>query len=37
MHINEYFEYLLGDPNYLGEDMFVICQLGRHELTPGHD
>jgi hypothetical protein len=37
MYINEYFEYLLGDPSYLGEDMFVMCWLGRHELTPRHD
>jgi hypothetical protein len=37
MYINEYFEYLLRDPSYLGEHMFVMCWLGRHELTHGHD
>jgi hypothetical protein len=37
MHTNEYFEYILGDPSYLGEDMFVMCQFGRHELTLGHE
>ncbi len=37
MHIDEYFEYLLKDPSYFGEEMFVMCQLGRHELSLAHD
>jgi hypothetical protein len=37
VHINEYFQYLLRDPSYFGEDMFVMCRLGRHELAPRHD
>jgi hypothetical protein len=27
---HEYFEYLLGDPNYLGEEMFTMKKIGRH-------
>jgi len=23
----------LGDPSYMGEDMFVMCHIGRHELA----
>jgi hypothetical protein len=35
VHTYEYFEYLLGDPSYMGEDMFVICRIGRRELMLG--
>jgi hypothetical protein len=37
VHTDEYFEYLLEDPSYFGEEMFVMCQLGRHELSFMHD
>jgi len=31
MHDNqEYFEYLLGDPSYLGKEMFVMKKIGKH-------
>ncbi len=30
------FEYLLGNLNYLGEEMFIRCWLGRCELAPRH-
>jgi hypothetical protein len=32
MHDDEYFEYLLGDPNYLGENMFIMKRIGRGEI-----
>jgi hypothetical protein len=32
VHIDDYFEYLLGDPSYLGEDMFIMCMIGRCEI-----
>jgi hypothetical protein len=34
---NEYFEYLLGDPSYLGEKMFVMHRFEKHKLAIGHD
>ncbi len=37
LYTYEYFEYLLGNLNYLGEEMFIICWLGRCELAPKHD
>jgi hypothetical protein len=37
MHTDEYFEYILKDPSYFGEEMFVMCFLGRHELFLTHD
>lgn len=27
-HGDEYFEYLLGDPNYIGEKMFIMHKIG---------
>jgi len=30
-HSDEYFEYLLGDPGYVGEDMFIMRRIGRRE------
>ncbi len=33
VHTNEYFEYLLGDLSYMGKDMFVMCYIGKHEMT----
>jgi hypothetical protein len=32
LHGNEYFEYLLGDFSYLGEKMFIMRRIGRHEI-----
>ncbi len=37
MHIDEYFEYLLKDPGYLDEEMFVMFQLGKLKFVHGHD
>ncbi len=37
MHTNEYFEYVLGDLRHLGEEIFVMHQLGRCERALGHD
>ncbi len=37
MHINEYFEYVLGDLRHLGEEIFVMHQLRRCEHAFGHD
>ncbi len=33
-HIDEYFQYLLGDPSYSGKEMFVMCYIGRLDLAP---
>ena len=30
-HRDDYFEYLLGDPGYVGEDMFIMRRVGRRE------
>lgn len=37
MHWDNYFEYLLGDRGYMGEETFVMCWLGRWEIAPRHD
>ncbi len=37
VHTNEYFEYVLGDLGHLGEEIFVMHQLGRCEHALGHD
>jgi len=37
IHINDYFEYLLGDPRYMGEKMFIMHEIGQHKLTPNVD
>jgi hypothetical protein len=26
-HVNDYFEYLLGDPSYMGEKMFIMQRI----------
>lgn len=31
--MDDYFEYLLNDPNYMGEEMFIMKHIGRKELT----
>jgi hypothetical protein len=36
-YTNEDFEYLLGDPSYLGGKMFVMHQFQKHKLALGHD
>jgi hypothetical protein len=37
VHTNEYLEYLIKDPGYLDEEMFVMFQLGKPKLVHGHD
>jgi hypothetical protein len=37
VHIDEYFEYLLGDPGYVGEDMFIMRRIGSRELPVPDD
>jgi hypothetical protein len=37
LYTNEYFEYLLGDPSYLGGKMFVMHWFEKHKLVLGHD
>ncbi len=34
LHGDEYFEYLLGDLGYVGEEMFIMRRIGRHEISP---
>jgi hypothetical protein len=36
-HDNEYFEFLLGDLGYTGEEMFIMWKIGRQEITPNVD
>jgi hypothetical protein len=37
LHGDEYFEYLLGDHGYLGEDVFIMKRIGRCEIGPNVD
>jgi hypothetical protein len=37
VHINEYFEYVLGDLGHLGEEILVVHWLGKCECALGHD
>jgi len=37
MHGDDYFEYLLGDPSYMGEEMFIMQKIGWHELVLDDD
>lgn len=32
IHTNDYFEYFLGAPIYLGEEVFTIHHIGRHKV-----
>ncbi len=32
MHGDEYFEYLLGNLGYIGEEMFITRRIGKHEI-----
>ncbi len=34
IHEENYFELLLGDPNYMGEEMFIMKRIERWELAP---
>jgi len=36
VHDDEYFKYLLRDPNYLGEEMFIM-RIGMCEVGPNVD
>jgi hypothetical protein len=33
-HGDEYFEYLLGNPNYMGEEMFIMRRIGQQKFAP---
>lgn len=37
IHMEEYFKYLLGDPKYQGENMFIIWRIGQAERPPDID
>ncbi len=37
LHGDKYFEYLLGYPGYLGEEMFIMRRIGRCEVGPNVD
>jgi hypothetical protein len=37
LYTNKYFEYLLGDPSYLGGKMFVMHWFDKHKLPLEHD
>jgi uncharacterized protein (DUF486 family) len=30
----DYFEYLLGDPCYMGEEIFIMRRIGQRKFTP---
>ena len=36
-HDDDYFEYLFGDPGYVGEDMFIMRRIGQREMTDDDD
>jgi hypothetical protein len=36
-HNHDYFEYLLGDPGYVGEEMFIMRRVGRREIPDDGD
>jgi hypothetical protein len=33
--MDKYLKYMLWDPNYVDEDMYVVYHIGKHELTLG--
>jgi hypothetical protein len=37
LHGDEYFEYLLGDNGYLGEQMFIMKRIRMLEIGPNVD
>jgi DDE superfamily endonuclease len=37
VHDDDYFEYLLGDPGYIGEEMFIMRRVGRREVPDESD
>lgn len=36
-HSDDYWEYLIGDPGYLGEEMFIMRRIGGREIPEGAD
>jgi hypothetical protein len=32
-----YFEYLLNNLDYKGEETFIMCHIGKHKVTPKID
>ncbi|KAL3700924.1 hypothetical protein R1sor_018946 [Riccia sorocarpa] len=36
-HDDDYFEYLLGDPGYVGEEQFIMRRVGQREAYEGDD
>jgi len=36
-HDDEYFEYVLGDPGYIGEEMYIMRRVDRREATADGD
>jgi hypothetical protein len=34
-HSDEYFECVLGDPGYIGEEMLIMRRVGRREIPKG--
>lgn len=34
VHEDDYFQYLLGDPGYTGEDMYIMRRIGGREIDP---
>ncbi len=34
IHGDEYFEYLQGDPCYMGQEMFIMQRIGQRKFTP---
>lgn len=34
IHMEAYFKYLLGDPKYQGENMFIMWRIGKAERPP---
>lgn len=37
VHSDDYQQYLLGDPGYIGEEMFIMRRLDDREMTEGAD
>jgi hypothetical protein len=37
VHGDDYFEYLLRDPGYVGEEIFIMRRVGRREIPDESD
>lgn len=37
VHTNAYFEYLFGDPRYIGEKQYIMCRIGTREIAANAD